>query len=1028
MVPIRLTLEGLYSYQKKQVIDFEQLTQAQLFGIFGATGSGKSSILEAVTLALYGECERLNRKVRNFNLMNLRSNKLTVDLEFSLTGKAEDCYRFVVSGKRHGKHFEKIQYQRQAYQKIGDSWEPLELNTAESLIGLGYEHFKRTIIIPQGKFREFLDMKDTARSEMLNQIFGLDKYRLSPQVKQLIQRNETQKAQQTALIQQYIELNEEGIKELRSSIGKQESELKTRHKKLEEQRKLHTEWEKRQLLYHQYQTLQEQLNALRGKKEEFTQRERDYQQYVSCLNLFREPLNRQAEYGNEIQSLLKTLHAEQELLERWSKELEQKKKSLEEIQKAFSERHLLEEKAAEWKKIIQLKQEETYLFEHLEGRRKKGQELVGQLQENIQKLKADIQATEAEIDQLKEQQPATQEMLAVQQWVQQKQHLQDKLQQAENRKKGLEEEIEESLKKKQALLQDSFLDSRQYDLPAVQITALFQQEIERLGKQIQEVEEKREDVLLKHKMESLSQSLTEGEPCPLCGATHHPNPLNPSSLKREMKHLETFKEKLKEKARNMEGAAPLLMELAEQAIGIRRRGQEMEEQFASLKQEISRMEANRPVLKEEWKEQDFSHMHVQFQEIEDQLKEKEVHVQAIRNRLTDEEEKLASYQETLTNIQQQYSEKHGEFSSHKEGLKQLFFDEQRQQSDTYLQEQALQAEQDFEEIGQLHQQVREQVEQQQNQLKLQEGKYHSLQESYKNLTQKSAHLAQEIQSILKEAPFDTVEQVRAILTLNLNIDVEREAIQSYQKELTHTEGQLKELTQQMGDSPYEPEAHEALKRELQQLEDTYDAFFQELGIQKHRLEQQLKDFQKKKTIQKEIDTLHAREENLKVMQNLFRGDAFVRYVSSAYLENLCSAANERFMGLTRNALSLEIDENNQFYIRDWLNDGKLRSANTLSGGQSFQAALCLALALSDQVQQQVQAQQRFFFLDEGFGALDKESLRLIFFTLQQLQKENRIVGIISHVEELQQEIDTYLHVHNDPELGSQVRGSWEYRD
>ena len=143
MVPIRLSLEGLYSYQKKQVIDFERLTQAQLFGIFGATGSGKSSILEAITLALYGECERLNRNLRNFNLMNLRSDKLTVDLEFSLSGREEDRYRFVVSGKRNTKQFEKIQYQRKAYQKQGDTWNPLDLPTAESLIGLGYEHFKR---------------------------------------------------------------------------------------------------------------------------------------------------------------------------------------------------------------------------------------------------------------------------------------------------------------------------------------------------------------------------------------------------------------------------------------------------------------------------------------------------------------------------------------------------------------------------------------------------------------------------------------------------------------------------------------------------------------------------------------------------------------------------------------------------------------------------------------------------------------------------------------------------------------------
>ena len=60
MLPIQLTIEGIYSYQERQTIDFTQLTDAGLFGIFGSVGSGKSSILEAITYALYGETERLN--------------------------------------------------------------------------------------------------------------------------------------------------------------------------------------------------------------------------------------------------------------------------------------------------------------------------------------------------------------------------------------------------------------------------------------------------------------------------------------------------------------------------------------------------------------------------------------------------------------------------------------------------------------------------------------------------------------------------------------------------------------------------------------------------------------------------------------------------------------------------------------------------------------------------------------------------------------------------------------------------------
>ena len=85
----------------------------------------------------------------------------------------------------------------------------------------------------------------------------------------------------------------------------------------------------------------------------------------------------------------------------------------------------------------------------------------------------------------------------------------------------------------------------------------------------------------------------------------------------------------------------------------------------------------------------------------------------------------------------------------------------------------------------------------------------------------------------------------------------------------------------------------------------------------------------------------------------------------------------------------------------------------------------MALALAENVKALNQSEQSFFFLDEGFGSLDKESLRVVFDTLKSLRKESRIVGIISHVEEMQHEIDVYLAVTRDRELGSQIRTSWE---
>ena len=98
---------------------------------------------------------------------------------------------------------------------------------------------------------------------------------------------------------------------------------------------------------------------------------------------------------------------------------------------------------------------------------------------------------------------------------------------------------------------------------------------------------------------------------------------------------------------------------------------------------------------------------------------------------------------------------------------------------------------------------------------------------------------------------------------------------------------------------------------------------------------------------------------------------------------------------------------------------------TLSGGQTFQASLSLALALADNIHSLTHSGHNFFFLDEGFGSLDKESLGVVFSTLKTLRRENRIVGVISHVEDLQQELETYLKIMNNPENGSLISKSWE---
>ena len=143
-------------------------------------------------------------------------------------------------------------------------------------------------------------------------------------------------------------------------------------------------------------------------------------------------------------------------------------------------------------------------------------------------------------------------------------------------------------------------------------------------------------------------------------------------------------------------------------------------------------------------------------------------------------------------------------------------------------------------------------------------------------------------------------------------------------------------------------------------------------------------------------------------------------MSTRYLHMLCEIANIRFGRLTKHALQLEIDDTNSFKVRDFLNNGHVRNIKTLSGGQAFQAALSLALALSETIQIETPIASNFFFIDEGFGSQDKEALQIVFETLRNLQQEGKTVGVISHVEELKEHIPIHISV-SQSEDGSMIQ-------
>jgi exonuclease SbcC len=180
MRPIRLRIAGLNSFREVQEIDFSKLCETGVFGIFGPTGSGKSTILDAITLALYGTVERAANNTQG--ILNHAEDQVTVEYSFSLAaGSNRITYRAERAYRRSGVRTVKASTCRLV--EIADGVETVLASKAdemtkkmEDVLGLTVEDFTRAVVLPQGKFAEFLTIKPKDRRQMLERLFSLEAY------------------------------------------------------------------------------------------------------------------------------------------------------------------------------------------------------------------------------------------------------------------------------------------------------------------------------------------------------------------------------------------------------------------------------------------------------------------------------------------------------------------------------------------------------------------------------------------------------------------------------------------------------------------------------------------------------------------------------------------------------------------------------------------------------------------------------------------------------------------------------------
>ena len=480
MKPIRLAFEGLGSYQRRAEIDFSSLCANGLFGIFGPTGSGKSTVLDAMTIALYGAAPRMGRQSLS-PLINTQSKWMEVDFTFSLDGGGE-VYRAVrrftpPRGKSPG---------RQDCRLIRVGTEEIVLTDKQrgmdrllqELLGLSLEDFRRAVMLPQGEFASFLRLGGKERTEMIERLFGLEPYgrELSAKAKSALDFWSAKAAQLQAQLGELGDCSQERLAQLQNALTLAQGECDALDGQYAQAAK---DWERGQALYQNVLRLKSAQAGAEQAETRLEEARQNAQQILKELEQQEEPLlSRQEDLRARLSSLSALLPSARQYDGRWADlaAMEEELAHLESAIRSLGNRdreasRLLEEKRARADALEQSAAGLQIPYGDQE-RILRGRALQQQwrdVQEQVKQAEADLSAA--------------------------LQNLNEAAGQQDRARAGLIQR-EAAVRAAQAALEEhlALLDRQRQENAAASLSAL----------------------------------LHEGEPCPVCGSRHHPQPAPPA--------------------------------------------------------------------------------------------------------------------------------------------------------------------------------------------------------------------------------------------------------------------------------------------------------------------------------------------------------------------------------------------------------------------------------------------------------------------------------------------------------------------
>lgn len=1019
MKPHKLTLLNIGPFTEKTVIDFDAL--GSLFLICGKTGSGKSTIFDALTYALYGKLPGAKSKLDTKKIRSdfaLPTDDAYVDLIFSLKNKKYHLIRRPPytfenrNGKQATKESEIQLYEIKNEEEILISNKLSESNSfLQELLILTVEEFSKIVLLPQGEFAKFLKENSSERQAALAKLFPVDMYsKIIAETKnrvlsydnsiRLLER-ELEKITQDFSIDNYTE----DLKQLNSDITEKETYLANL---TDEIIGIAT-------------NIQLQENALNNLIE-----------YEEKQNEYKRLLTKEQEVTNSKNRLIKAQKAsileekinqfkviKQNLLET-EKKVENTEKFLKETENHYrlleNEKTSIEQLSSENEKISLLIHDLTN-FGNKDEVLKAIQNNISIIQKNKDELEAKLQEVEAQLTSISLQEKElqgfdfTKDYVCLIQKANEKQiHLEQQLQQL-NEKTSLKKELLSIASDKQ-ILEEKIREQEK----KLQIEKELQNTI--IAEQKQQAEHQQAALL--------AETLQDGMPCPVCGATQHPQKaVKPASLFSFEDKLQVTEENCKNYERTLSNLTTEYTELTQKEkflqertdlIEITETEEFLQQSFEKNQEEKTQLEADYNFFKNALNTKN------KLQEASNDLLQNKQAFQNSLNEIKLKEQDFTSQEKTILqeiNTLAQSIQNAG-FTIKKEDFSEIkqdiikHFDEREQR--------IIQFNDDFDNTKQLF------------------TKYQSIldemQKNKEDLLCKVRNADTELTENLQKHNYTSIDSVLKDLLPEQTALYLQQEIDTWQEKKSLLEGSLKTLEKLIAeiktkDSQSLIDVIEADKATLEQKTTEKNQLQHALSLEQtrlHNLEKSKILFEEKMN---EFSLLKKEATPLKKLYDALSGNNpkktnFDSWILSIYLEEVTKYADRRLQKISegRYTILLKNETGGKGYqgldleIFD-SNTQKKRPCATLSGGETFMASISLALAISDVVQKRTGGiQLDALFIDEGFGTLDPQSQEKALSILDELSS-NRSIGIISHVEELKARIPTHLQIEKNV-MGSTI--------